>query len=319
MTYHLFEADAVRLPLADRSVELVLGSPPYLDCRSYGIGAQRDCEEWIEWMLAVTEEALRVSRGAVFWVVAGTTRDRSYQPGPEGLAYRWYQRGGYHSMYRPCCYYRHGIPGSGGHQCGDYLRNDWEYVLCFKRPGKLPWSDATACGHPPKYAAGGEPSNRRADGTRVNEDPWGKRGRGNGVGGRCKDGSKMKGTTHTKRMKRTARSSGGPDIMTEQYYQAPVLANPGNVIKCRVGGGMMGHALAHENEASYPESLAEFFILTFCPPGGLCYDPFSGSATTGAACLKWNRHYLGSDIRASQVDLGSRRLALTTPQFSCMV
>ena len=28
------------------------------------------------------------------------------------------------------------------------------------REGKLPWSDNTACGHPPKWAPGGEMSHR---------------------------------------------------------------------------------------------------------------------------------------------------------------
>src|SRR5262249_44185366 len=51
-SYLLLEGDAGRLPLADRSVDLVFGSPPYCDARTYGIAAQRDCGEWIRWMLA---------------------------------------------------------------------------------------------------------------------------------------------------------------------------------------------------------------------------------------------------------------------------
>ncbi len=71
----------------------------------------------------------------------------------------------------------------------------------------------------------------------------------------------------------------------------------------------MGHALAHENEAPFPEKLADFFIRSFCPPGGFVLDPFSGSGTTVAAALKAGRHGIGMDIRASQVELGNRRLA----------
>ena len=33
------QADAIRLPLADDAVDLVMGSPPYMDARSYGINA----------------------------------------------------------------------------------------------------------------------------------------------------------------------------------------------------------------------------------------------------------------------------------------
>ncbi len=60
MEYRFEIADAVRLPLPDRSVDLVLGSPPYVDARTYGIGAQRQCQEWVDWMLLVTAEACRV-------------------------------------------------------------------------------------------------------------------------------------------------------------------------------------------------------------------------------------------------------------------
>lgn len=65
------QADATRLPLADKSVDLVFGSPPYLDARTYGIGAVRNLNQWTDWMMEVTREAVRVSRGLVLWVVAG--------------------------------------------------------------------------------------------------------------------------------------------------------------------------------------------------------------------------------------------------------
>lgn len=69
----------------------------------------------------------------------------------------------------------------------------------------------------------------------------------------------------------------------------------------------MGSSLAHENEAPFPESLADFFIRSFCPPGGIVMDPFSGSGTTAAAAIKSGRNYIAMDIRESQVDLTNRR------------
>lgn len=155
-------ADVVRLPLADKSVDLVFGSPPYCDARTYGIGADRECQEWIDWMLEVTTECLRVTRGAVVWVAAGVTRDRNYWPACEGLMYEWWKRGG--SMYRPCYWHRVGIPGSGGDQ---WFRADVEYVMCFKRDGKLPWTDNVAMGHKPRFAIGGALTSRSRDGARA--------------------------------------------------------------------------------------------------------------------------------------------------------
>lgn len=91
-------------------------------------------------------------------------------------------------------------------------------------------------------------------------------------------------------------------------YEPPKNANPGNVIKCKVGGGLMGSPLAHENEAPFPESLAERFILPFCRPGGTVLDPFCGSGTTGSVAIKHGRKFVGIDIREEQCELTLRRL-----------
>ena len=94
------------------------------------------------------------------------------------------------------------------------------------------------------------------------------------------------------------------------------LANPGNVIKCVVGGNHMGHKSAHRNEAPFPLKLAEFFVKSFCPPGGLVCDPFSGSGTVAEACKAHGRRFTGCDIRQSQVDLTMRRLRSVTPSMT---
>lgn len=91
-------------------------------------------------------------------------------------------------------------------------------------------------------------------------------------------------------------------------YAPPKLANPGNVIKCSVGGGHLGSDFAHKNEAPFPEALAEFFIRSFCPPGGRVLDPFCGSGTTLAVADRLGRESVGVDIRQSQIDLSRARL-----------
>ena len=103
-------ADAARLPFADDTFDMVFTSPPYLDCRTYGIAGQRKCQAWIDWMLGVVSECVRVTRGLVLVNCAGVTRDWNYQPGPEGLLYEWWKRGG--RAWRPAFWHRVGIPGS---------------------------------------------------------------------------------------------------------------------------------------------------------------------------------------------------------------
>lgn len=297
------QGDCIELhnSMPEQSVDLLLGSPPYLDARTYGIDAQRNCAEWVEWMLAVSEAACRVSKGLVLWVVSGVTRDNNYWPGCEGLAWEWWKRGNH--QWRPCVWWKvddndggTGIPGSGGKQ---WLRADWEYVLAFKRPGWLPWADNTAMGWEPKYdRTGGAMSNRTPDGQRINAK----------VGSRLERGVKDMYTRN---------ADGTRDTTRGEVYTIPEEVNPGNVlriedglvVKARVGGGHIGSKIAHKNEAPFPEKLVEFFVRSFCPEGGIVCDPFVGSGTTLAVARRWGRRGIGFDLRASQIELTCRRVA----------
>lgn len=171
---------------------------------------------------------------------------------------------------KPPVYKRVGIPGSGG---PDWWRNDYEFVICSSK-GMLPWSDNTAMGHPPKFPPGGNPSHQSRDG-RVNRP----------------------------------RPQREGDVKRVRKYNPPAKANPGNVVECHGGGGHMGDLLAHENEAPFPEKLAEAFIRSFCPPSGTVLDPFCGSGTTLAVALKHGRKAVGIDIRQSQVELTQKRIS----------
>jgi hypothetical protein len=253
------------------SIDLIFGSPPYEDARLYleggaDLGVARATEAWVAWMVEVYRASLRACKGLVAFVVAGRTRDYRWSASPALLMAAL--DGERIALRAPPIYQRVGIPGSGG---PDWLRNDYEFVVCATNGGPLPWSDNTAMGKPPKYEPGGAPSHRTVDDSRVGDT-----GRG---------------------------------------YQPPDIANPGNVIECVVGGGAMGSKLAHENEAPFPESLAEFFIRSFCPPGGLVCDPFAGSGTTLAAALQCGRRATGCDLRASQIAIAKRRLRGVTPRY----
>lgn len=300
MAIQLLQADASHLPLADGSVDLVFGSPPYCDARTYGIGIRMRAPEWVDWMLTCTHEAMRVSRGLVVWVCAGVTRKHCYWPAPEGLLWEWFKAGGH--CFRPAYWFRHGVPGSGGKQG---LANKIEYCLMFKRPGRLPFADPLAYGTKPKYAPGGEMANRLRDGTRVNQ--WGGRSAGKGGGsmnGRTKHGKKVPGKD---KPSHEFAEVGKDGKLKGHGYSVPKLANPGNLLRYKVGGGALGNDLAHENEAPFPERLAEFFIRSYCPPDGTVLDPFCGSGTTLATAARCRRSAIGCDIRDSQVDLSWRR------------
>jgi hypothetical protein len=150
-------------------------------------------------------------------------------------------------------------------------------------------------GKPCKYAPGGAMSYRQVNGTRVNHTK-----------------RKPDGTTERQTYRPPALAN--PGNVVQQVYTAEqvaaLLGEAGNVIDCAVGGGRIGNPLAHENEAPFPESLAEFFIESFCPPGGVVADCFSGSGTTGAVAVRTGRRFVGCDLRQSQVELSRRRIGV---------
>lgn len=249
------------------SVDLVFYSPPYGKQRSYGeLDFKLTGEDFVAWSVEVFVEALRVSRGLVACVIEGSTKQFSYDATPILIAADL-KRGGV-KLRKPPIFHRVGIPGSGG---PDWLRNDYEFVICASH-GRLPWSDNTACGHAPKFPPGGNPSHQSKDG-RVNQP----------------------------------RPQREGDVKRVRTYKPPAKSNPGNVQRFAVGGGAMGSPLAHENEAPFPEALADFYVRSFCPPGGVVLDPFSGSGTTVAAAIKADRQYIAFDLRESQVELTRRR------------
>jgi site-specific DNA-methyltransferase (adenine-specific) len=266
--------------IPDGYVDLAFGSPPYEDARTYGIDFNLKGQEWVDWMVEVYKESLRVCKGLVAFVIQGRTRKYRWSATPALLMASLHRAG--INLRNPPLYQRSGIPGSGG---PDWLRSDYEWIVCASHPGRLPWSNNTACGNLPKCKPGGNPTHRKKDGTRV-RIPF-KRSKDKG------------GSTENYLIKDTV-------VVEYQKYKPPKITNPGNVIHC--SGGHLGSKLAHENEAPFPEKLPEFFIRSFCPPGGIVLDPFSGSGTTAAVAVKNNRKFIAIDIRQSQVDWTRKRI-----------
>lgn len=263
--------------LPPSSVDLVFGSPPYEAQRTYGIDFKLKGQAWVDWMVEVFTAASVASRGLVAFVVEGFTKKYKWSASPALLMADLHRAG--LNLRKPPAFYRIGIPGSGG---PDWFRNDYEFVVCVTATGKLAWSNATACGHKPKFNAGGPVSYRTLDGERVNIKPL---------------------------MNKTPSGTSNGDLTYRKAKSVmPDKANPGNVIKCKVGGGQLGSNFAHDNEAPFPESLAERFIRSFCPERGIVADCFSGSGTTAKVALKWGRRFIGCDVRQSQVDLTTKRI-----------
>jgi hypothetical protein len=282
MSEDFFVGDCLEIlpQLAPQSVDLVFGSPPYEDARTYGIGFNLKGQAWVDWMVRVCKESLRVCRGLAAFVVQGRTKDFRWSCTPALLIADLHKAD--ICVRNPPLYNRSGIPGSGG---PDWLRSDYEWIVCITNGGRLPWSDNTAMGNGPKFGPGGNPTNRKKDGKRVQL-------------------KFIRPADKSARSDNFVETANG--VIETQDYKPPERANPGNVIYC--SGGHLGSPLAHENEAPFPEKLAEFMIRSFCPSNGIVLDPFSGSGTVAAVAKKTGRNSISIDIRENQIDLTLRRL-----------
>jgi DNA modification methylase len=254
----------------DDSVDLVFGSPPYEAQRTYReLNFNLKGQDWVNWMVERWREMQRVSKGLVAMVVEGYTEDFKWSASPALLMADLHRAG--FNLRKPPIYQRNGVSGSGGRE---WLRNDYEFIICTTK-GKLPWAENTAMGHPPVCKPGGAPSNRMKSGERVTS-----------ATNRKSDGSRKTET-----------------------YKAPEIANPGNIVYCgAVGGGNMGCAIAHEGDAPFPEYLAEFFIRSFAPVGGIVCEPFCGTGTTISVARRLKRKFVGIDVRESEIEKSQRRL-----------
>ena len=64
-----------------------------------------------------------------------------------------------------------------------------------------------------------------------------------------------------------------------------------------------------EHPTQKPDDLMGWAVRCTVPPGGTCIDPFMGSGTTGVACVKLGRSFIGIEREPSYFDIACRRIA----------
>lgn len=97
----------------------------------------------------------------------------------------------------------------------------------------------------------------------------------------------------------------GPNTqhMTGERTSHPKGVNPGDVWSIATQPMGEGHP------APFPLELPSRCVAMGCPPGGTVLDPFSGSATTGLAALRFRRKYIGIDVSEKYHEIALNRLA----------
>lgn len=88
----------------------------------------------------------------------------------------------------------------------------------------------------------------------------------------------------------------------------------GNVWTYAVGNnGSTTDKIAHGHPAIFPEALANDHILSWSNPGGVVFDPFSGSGTTGKMAVLNHRSFIGIERDPDYFAICQRRIAEARP------
>ena len=88
----LYRGDSLEVMegMEPNSVDLVFGSPPYEDARTYGIGFDLKGQDWVDWMVKVFEASLRVSKGLVAFVVGHGKGARKWSLWASAKIWAWW-------------------------------------------------------------------------------------------------------------------------------------------------------------------------------------------------------------------------------------
>jgi len=67
-----------------------------------------------------------------------------------------------------------------------------------------------------------------------------------------------------------------------------------------------------QHPAVYPTALPAYLIRGWSKPGATVLDPFSGSGSTGVACIQTGRNYVGVEQSAEYCELARKRISEAT-------
>lgn len=102
-----------------------------------------------------------------------------------------------------------------------------------------------------------------------------------------------------------------------QSFEAIVLAQHPSVAPCPVGGKARYYeytrtAIAREDRphpTMKPLLLMRALVADFTDPGDIVLDPFAGSGTTGVACIRLGRTFIGIERDEAYFEIACRRLS----------
>ena len=110
------------------------------------------------------------------------------------------------------------------------------------------------------------------------------------------------------------------DMMNSQYEVILVFQNSSPITRtfdtAQFGRGELsnlwkikkGKSPDKKHRATFPLELPTKIIENFVPPGGVVCDPFMGTGTTGVACVRTNREFIGIELIEDYFEIAKSRI-----------
>lgn len=301
----LYKANALDLPLADNSVDLVVTSPPYFGLRSYKdggdhydgqIGAEATPAEFVDALIAATREMIRVTKptGSIWvnlgdkYATAGTRRGNA-----KGLV-ETDTRTATHYMARPAGFKDKslmGVPWRYAIRCIDDLGLILRAEVVWSKPNGLPESvkDRVRRSHETWFHFTLNPRYYSAVDAIREPHVAPDRNRGPSAG------------------LRTASTYAGMPSHTFSSKANPLGKLPGSVWTIATEPLRVPDHLGIDHFAAFPTEWPRRIIQGWSPEGGVVLDPFSGTGTTALVSSVLGRHGIGVDMSEDYCRLAAWR------------
>ena len=273
------DCEAVMKRMPEKSIDLVLTSPPYADQREYGVtDASINPDGYVKWFLPKAKQIYKLLKddGSFVLNINDKVVGNFQHLYVFELVLELCRQVGFH-LVRDYIWYNPATPPNV-YSRGGYGRTKKSHEYCFWFSKSEEW-------------------NFELDPIRK---PYSKDMQkyleGKGKGDRNQN---TRPSTHNFNCEKTWTNNGGSD--------------PGSVLEiANTSSNDMFIKLCKEKDiahpARFPEKLAEFFILSGSVEGDIVLDPFSGSGTTAVVAQKNGRRWIGIDANEQYNELAEARM-----------
>ena len=319
MNLFVLNANALQIPLANNSVNMVVTSPPYYGLRDYGIsgqiGLEESMQEYIKNIVMVFREVWRVMKDdGTLWLNLGDSyagnNSQASNGGRAGFGNpreKVVNRTGEGLKPKDLI----GIPWRVAFALqadGWYLRQD----IIWHKPNPMPESVKDRCTKAHEYIFLLSKSQRYYyDHESIMELATGYDGRKDTMfkgSEKYKDsGQTFAERGHERWRYKNLQSDGQqPNTMHVKRLEGEEYLSP--VRNKRSVWTVTTKPYKGAHFATFPQDLITDCIKAGSKPGDIVLDPFNGSGTTGEVCARYGRNYVGIELNMKYIELTNDRL-----------